>query len=66
MEHKNKRVLSIGDNLNTDIKGANLLNFDSLLVSNGIHKFEIEQKGIEIITKSYEAICNYVQSELKW
>ena len=63
---KNKRVLSIGDNLNTDIKGANLLNFDSLIISNGIHKNEIKEKGIEKISKSYEAICNYIQSELKW
>ena len=65
-DNKNKKVLSIGDNLNTDIKGANLLNFDSLLISNGIHKNEIKEKGIEKISKSYEAICNYIQSELKW
>ena len=65
-DNKNKKILSIGDNLNTDIKGANLLNFDSLLISNGIHKNEIKEKGIEKISKSYEAICNYIQSELKW
>ena len=53
-------------NLNTDIKGANLLNYDSLIISNGIHKDEIKEKGIEKVAKSYEAICNYVQSELKW
>ena len=29
-------------------------------------KNEIEDKGIEKISKSYEAICNYIQSELKW
>ena len=66
IDNKNKKILSIGDNLNTDIKGANLLNFDSLIISNGIHKNEIEEKGIEKISKSYEAICNYIQSELKW
>ena len=65
-DNKNKKILSIGDNLNTDIKGANLLNFDSLLISNGIHKNEIKEKGIDKITKSYEAICNYIQSDLKW
>ena len=65
-DNRNKKILSIGDNLNTDIKGANLLNFDSLLISNGIHKNEIEKNGIQKISKSYEAICNYVQSELKW
>ena len=62
----NKKILSIGDNLNTDIKGANLLNFDSLIISNGIHKNEIKEKGIEKTCKSYEAICNYIQTELKW
>ena len=65
-DNKNKKILSIGDNLNTDIKGANLLNFDSLLISNGIHKNEIEKNGIQKTSKSYEVICNYVQSELKW
>ena len=65
-DNKNKKILSIGDNLNTDIKGANLLNYDSLIISNGIHKDEIKEKGIEKVAKSYEAICNYVQSELKW
>ena len=66
INNKDKKILSIGDNLNTDIKGANLLNFDSLIISNGIHKNEIKEKGIDKISKSYEAICNYIQSELKW
>ena len=66
INNKNKKILSIGDNLNTDIKGANLLNFDSMIISNGIHKNEIKEKGIEKISKSYETICNYIQSELKW
>jgi len=65
-DNQNKKILSIGDNLNTDIKGANLLNYDSLLISNGIHKNEIKKKGIEKVSKSYETICNYIQSELKW
>ena len=65
-DNRGKKTLSIGDNLNTDIKGANLLNFDSLIISNGIHKNEIEQMGIEKTSKSYEAICNYIQSDLKW
>ena len=66
IDNKNKKILSIGDNLNTDIKGANLLNFDSLIISNGVHKNEIKEQGIEKISKSYEAICNYIQSDLKW
>ena len=66
INNKEKRVLSIGDNLNTDIKGANLLNYDSLIISNGIHKDEIKKYGIEIVSKKYEAIVNFIQSELKW
>ena len=65
-DNKDKKILSIGDNLNTDIKGANLLNYDSLIISNGIHKHEIKENGIEKTAKSYETICNYIQSELKW
>ena len=66
INNKDKKILSIGDNLNTDIKGANLLNYDSLIISNGIHKSEIKENGIEKTAKSYETICNYIQSELKW
>ena len=61
-----KKILSIGDNLNTDIKGANLLNYDSLLISNGIHKDEIKKDGIEKVSEKYEVVVNFIQSELKW
>ena len=66
IDNKDKKILSIGDNLNTDIKGANLLNYDSLLISNGIHKDEIKKEGIDVVSKKYEAIVNFVQSELRW
>ncbi len=66
INNKGKKILSIGDNLNTDIKGANLLNYDSLIISNGIHKNEIIKDGIEKTSKKYETIVNYIQSELKW
>ncbi|XOJ73054.1 HAD hydrolase-like protein [Candidatus Pelagibacter sp. Uisw_114] len=63
---KGKRVLSIGDNLNTDIKGANLLNFNSLIISNGVHRDEIKKEGIDVISKKYEVVVNFIQTELKW
>ena len=66
IDNKEKRILSIGDNLNTDIKGANLLNFDSLLISNGIHKDEIKKEGIDMISKKYKVNTNFIQTELKW
>ena len=62
---KNKKILCIGDNLDTDIKGANLQNFDSLLINNGIHKNEISN-GIKELTKKYNVNVNYIQTELKW
>ena len=66
IDNKNKKTLCIGDNLNTDIKGANLLNYDSLIIANGIHKKEINDEGIEKTSKKYEAIVNFIQTELKW
>jgi len=66
INNSEKRILSIGDNLNTDIKGANLLNYDSLLILNGVHKNEIEDKGLEVVLKNYESFINYMQSELRW
>jgi len=62
----NKKILAIGDNLNTDIRGANYLNYHSLLISNGIHRDEIKNKGILNVAKEYEAIVNFIQSDLKW
>jgi HAD superfamily hydrolase (TIGR01459 family) len=66
IDNLKKRTLSIGDNLNTDIKGANLLNFDSLLITNGVHKLEIGERDIETVSRQYEVIVNYIQSDLKW
>ena len=66
IDNDGKKILSIGDNLNTDIKGANLLNYDSLLISNGVHRNEIINNGIEKVSKQYESIVNFMQSELKW
>ena len=37
-----KKFLAIGDNLRTDIKGANNLNIDSLFIYNGVHRNEIK------------------------
>ena len=66
IDNKEKKVLSIGDNLNTDIKGANFLNFDSLIISNGVHKDEIKKEGIDIVSKKYEVVVDFIQTELKW
>ena len=36
--NERKKILVIGDSLDNDIKGANLHNLDSLLITNGIHR----------------------------
>jgi HAD superfamily hydrolase (TIGR01459 family) len=66
INNKEKKILSIGDNLNTDIKGANLLKYDSMIISNGVHKNEIKKEGIDIVSKKYGTIVNFIQTELKW
>tara|TARA_Y100000590_G_scaffold313004_1_gene353811 strand:+ start:63 stop:875 length:813 start_codon:yes stop_codon:yes gene_type:complete len=62
---QNKKVLCIGDNLNTDIKGSNIQNFNSLFILNGIHKNE-NQNELNKLFKEYEVDVNYIQEELKW
>ena len=59
-----KSVLCIGDNLNTDIKGANILNFNSLFILNGIHKNEKENQLNRLFEK-YKVDVNYIQEKLK-
>ena len=63
---KNKKVLCIGDNLNTDIKGANIQNFDSLLITNGIHRKEILELELSQVVKKYDVNIEYTQKILKW
>ena len=58
----NKKILCIGDNLNTDIKGANLQNFKSLFITGGIHKNE----NLNKVFKLYKVKADYTQSSLKW
>ena len=63
---KDKKVLCIGDNLNTDIKGANVQNFDSLLITNGIHRKEILEVELNQVLKQYKVNVDYIQKNLKW
>ena len=62
----NKKVLCIGDNLNTDIKGANIQNFDSLLITSGIHRKEILDTELMSVLKKYKTRVDYIQNNLKW
>ena len=40
--NSNEKVLAIGDNLRTDIKGANNLNIDCIFISDGVHRDEFK------------------------
>tara|TARA_Y100000590_G_scaffold137817_1_gene157808 strand:+ start:873 stop:1691 length:819 start_codon:yes stop_codon:yes gene_type:complete len=66
---KNEKILAIGDNIRTDIKGANNMKVDSLLITNGIHKEEFLNLTIENYDKvlnKYKAKTNYYQNGLFW
>ena len=62
-----EKVLAIGDNFRTDIKGANNLNIDSIFISNGVHRneFKNENELQELLVK-YKVEANYFQPELTW
>ena len=65
--NKNEKVLAIGDNLRTDIKGANNLNKDCLFISEGVHRDECDNNlNLESLLDKYKVKVNYFQKELKW
>jgi len=64
-----EKVLVIGDNIRTDIQGANNMNFDSLFIINGIHKDEFLNttlENCEKVLKKYGVKANYYQERLTW
>ena len=61
------KVLAIGDNLRTDIKGANNVGIDSLFIYSGVHKKEIKNKTeLQTLLEKYKVESNFLQEELKW
>ena len=64
---KKEKVLAIGDNLRTDIKGANNLNKDCLFISDGVHRDEFNNNSeLENLLDKYNVTANYFQKELEW
>ena len=64
---KTEKVLIIGDNLRTDIKGANYLKKDSLFILNGVHKNEIKKfRNLETFFEKYNIKPNFIQNDLNW
>ncbi len=66
---KKEKVLVIGDNLRTDIRGANNMKLDSLFIINGIHKKEFLNLKIskyDDVLNKYNVKTNYYQKKLSW
>ena len=67
--NKNEKTLVIGDNIRTDIKGANNMKLDSLFITSGIHKEEFlnkTEKNYDEVLKKYGVSANYYQERLIW
>ena len=63
----NEKVLAIGDNLRTDIKGANNLNLDCIFISDGVHRKEYKDTSeLNFLLEQYGVKANFFQKELKW
>jgi len=64
---KEEKVIAIGDNLNTDIKGANEMKIDSIFISNGVHRSEFKQEDeLRELYNKYKVSSKYYQPELIW
>jgi len=66
---KNETILVIGDNIKTDIKGANNMKLDSLFITGGIHKKDFLNFPIsdyDKILEKYGTKTNYYQESLNW
>ena len=67
--YRNETVLAIGDNIRTDIMGANKMKFESLFIIDGIHNKEFLNLSIENYDKvlnQYETKTNYYLERLSW
>ena len=66
---KKETILAIGDNIQTDIRGANRMKFDSLFITSGIHKKEflnLPVKDYDKVLRKYKTETNYYQERLSW
>jgi len=67
-----EKTLLIGDNITTDIRGANLYGIDSVLISKGVHINYLGEGYIPDVAKTrelannFDAYPDYVISNLRW
>ena len=65
--NSNEKVLAVGDNLRTDIKGANNLNIDCIFISEGVHRDEYKDTSeLESLLEKYKVRANFFQKEFQW
>jgi ribonucleotide monophosphatase NagD (HAD superfamily) len=69
--YQKSRVLAIGDGLPTDIKGAQQVGVDSLLVLSGIHHqawtgHQVDHKVLDQLCQTYATCPRYVAPALQW
>ena len=63
----NEKVLAVGDNLRTDIKGANNLKIDCIFISNGVHRDEYKDSSeLDSLLEKYKVKANFFQKEFQW
>jgi len=62
-----EKTIAIGDNLNTDIRGANNMYIDSIFISNGVHRDEFKDESqLLALSSKYKVKASYYQSQLIW
>ena len=62
-----QKTLVIGDNLRTDIKGANNMKLDSIFITGGVHKDKaVNEKLVNNLLKQNGVEANFFQKELTW
>jgi len=64
---KNDKVIAVGDNLRTDIKGANNMKIDSIFIGGGIHSEEFKnEKELYLLEKKYKVKLSFFQEYFHW
>jgi len=65
-EEKKINLIAIGDNLKTDIKGANSLNIDSIFITNGLYKNFFQSQKVDLEVEESLSNIKYYQKNLAW
>ena len=63
--HKEQKILVVGDGLETDIKGANMIGLDSILVLGGLFSNNSKAKILESM-ENKNIYPNYIIDEFNW